>query len=264
MSEPSYQAPPPPSTPPSAAAPPKKKGLSPLAWVGIGCGALVVLGLIAMAVAVSLGVSWLGGKAKEFEENPAMASAKMLVRINPEIELVDSDDAAGTLTIRNKKTGELVTVGLDEIEQGRITFESDGETITMGLEEGDDGEGAFTVRDREGKTRFRVGAGGESELPDWVPRYRETQAEGTYISTSNGSVQGGFTFSTGDSPDDVLDYFRVHFEREGFEITGTNTFSTGDHRGGTLSARSGDRSLDLYVMSEGRGSRGTVTFAEKP
>ena len=86
---PSYQ---PAATPPPPA-PAKKKGLPPLAWVGIGCGALVVIALIVFAVG-----SWLVAKkvrdvAGEFEANPAMAG---LARNSAALFAVKAGTAAAT------------------------------------------------------------------------------------------------------------------------------------------------------------------------
>lgn len=262
MSEPSY-TPPPYTPPPPPAAAPAKKGLSPLAWVGIGCAALVVLSLIAMAVLFAMGVSWIGGKAREFEENPAMASAKLMVRMNPELELVEADDEAGTLTVRNKETGEVVTVGLDEIEEGRIRFESGGETITMGMEEGEDGEGAFTVRDSEGEASFRVGAGGEDQIPSWVPRYEDVEIQGTFHSQSADETTGSFSFKTSDSVEQVMDHYAEAFEGAGLSESGRNTYQSGGTRGGMLTGESRGRTVSLMISSEGGTTTVVVTYNEK-
>lgn len=258
MTDPSVHTPPPP-----AGAAPKKKGLSPLAWVGIGCGGLLLLAVIAFAIAGAVGLSWLTGKAKEFEDNPAMASAKMMVRMNPELELVEADDEAGTLTIRNKETGEVMTVGLDEIEEGRIRFESeDGEEITLGMEEGEEGEGAFTVTDEEGNTRMRIGAGGEEDIPEWVPRYEGAEPQGTYFSQTDGEVSGGFSFETGDSVDDVLAYFAEAFAEAGLEETGRSSSQVGEGRYGTINGEGGGRTVGVMATSEGETTQVVVSYSE--
>lgn len=260
MTDPSVHTPP----PPPAGATPKKKGLSPLAWVGIGCGGLLLLAIIAFVIAGAIGLSWLGGKAKEFEDNPAMASAKMMVRMNPELELVEADDEAGTLTIRNKETGEVMTVGLDEIEEGRIRFESeDGEEITIGMEEGEEGEGAFTVRDESGNTRMRIGAGGEQDIPVWVPRYEGAEAQGTYFSESGGEISGGFSFESGDSVDEVLANFAEAFEDAGLQETGRSSSQVGEGRYGNLNAEGGGRTVGVMATSEGETTQVVVTYSER-
>lgn len=260
----SQTPPPPPAGGPSYSAPPpapaKKKGLSPLAWVGIGCGVIVILGILAMVVAGALGLRWLGGKAKEFEANPTMAAAKLVVKANPEIELVSEDDDAGTLTVRNKKTGEVVTVDLDDIRNGQISFESDGEKTTMGVEKGEDGEGALTVRGADGKPRFRVGAGGEENLPDWLPRYQGVEIQGTLYSASGGKVNGGYNFQTTDPVDDVLAYFHDELEDAGMTETSNSTTTSGSSRYSNVSYEGDGRTVNLTVISDGDTTNVTVSF----
>jgi VCBS repeat-containing protein len=258
------QTPPPPPTggPAYGAAPPspgKKKGLSPLAWVGIGCGVIVVLGLIVMVVAGALGMRWLGGKAKEFEANPGLAAAKLVISVNPELELVDTDEDAGTLTVRNTKTGEIMKATFDE--NGKVTFESNGETTSFGMEKGDDGEGAFTVRGADGKTRLRVGAGGEEDLPGWLPRYEGVTPQGTYFSASGGTVNGGYSFETADSVDDVIGYFRDELEDAGMTETGNSNTTSGSSRFSNVSYEGDGRTVTLVVTSDGDETNVIVSYS---
>lgn len=240
----------------------EKKGLSPLAWVGIGCGTLVVLFFAGCVVAGYMGMAWLGGIVGEFEDNPAMASAKMIVRTNPELELVSSDDEAGTLTIRNRETGETVTVDLQQIEEGRIRFESADEEITLGVESGEEGEGGFTVEDKEGETRFRVGAGGDADIPDWVPRYPDVQPSGTSLMRSGDELNGGFTLETEDSVEDVIAHYREALEEAGFTESSYTTSQSGDRRNANLVAESGDRQVGIMASSDADTTQVVVTFSE--
>jgi hypothetical protein len=97
----SSPVPPPPGSPQAP-----KKGLSPLAWVGIGCAVLFVLGLLVLGGIVGVGGYFAKKAAAKFEKNPTMAAAEMVVRLNPDLELVSSDEKTNTLTIKDKKTGE--------------------------------------------------------------------------------------------------------------------------------------------------------------
>ncbi len=107
----------PPSQPqdPAPAAPPEaKKGLSPLAWVLIILGVVFVL-MMGACVACGLVVTQAARElASDFEANPAKAMAELAVRANPDIELVESDDDAGTMTVRNTETGEELTLNFED------------------------------------------------------------------------------------------------------------------------------------------------------
>jgi len=281
MSDDSYQSPPPPPpptagapqgatpTPPSAPGPapaPKKKGLPALAWVAIGCGGILLVVLLAFVIVGG----WLFGKAKDtakdFQDNPAMASAKMIVKLNPEWELVDSDDEAGTLTVRDKKTGEETTVSLQDVEDGKISFKQGDEEVSVGMEKDDKGGGAFTVRDKDGKTRLRVGSGGGDELPGWIPKYPGTEPEGTFLSSSDQQTNGGFGYKTGDDPDDVIAFYKDALEGDGFEITGNNTWQSGDTKSASINAKAEGRTIQVMVIGDGQSdhqNQVTVTFSDK-
>lgn len=88
--------------------PPQKKGLGPLAWLGIGCGALIVIVLIIVVVA---GV-WLGPKAKQFAEemqkNPTRGAANITIATG-QFEMQQEDDVNKRYTVRQKSNGQLMT-----------------------------------------------------------------------------------------------------------------------------------------------------------
>ena len=90
---------------------PQKKGLGALAWIGIGCGGIVVLGIIGMVV-----FGWLyGGKIKQFAEdaqkNPTRTTATAMVTMSGgQFEMVAEDDANTRDTVKEKKSGALTTI----------------------------------------------------------------------------------------------------------------------------------------------------------
>jgi hypothetical protein len=91
--------------------PPQKKGLGPVAWIGIGCGSLVLIGIIVFAVIAMV----VGPKVKKFAEdaqaNPTKAMANMMVTASVgQIEMIAEDDANKRYTIRQKADGKLTTV----------------------------------------------------------------------------------------------------------------------------------------------------------
>lgn len=112
-------------TPPS-----QKKGLSPLAWVGIGCGSLTVIGVIAVMVIAA----YLGPKAKKFademQKNPARATASMMVSASMgTMEMIAEDDAAKRYTIREKQSRKLTTVYWDAKTNAPAVIEGDFSAI---------------------------------------------------------------------------------------------------------------------------------------
>lgn len=251
-----------PGAPPAAGTEKKKEGLSTIAWIGIGCGVLIVVMFAGCVAMGAMGLSWLRGRVAEFEADPAMASARIVVQTNPELELVASDDEARTLTVRNRETGETVTVDLQDIQQGRIRFESGDEEITMGFEEGAaEGEGSFAIRKKAGDTQFQVGAGGEENIPEWVPRYPDVAPAGTYFSRSGGEIAGGFTLETEDSLDDVIAFYAEALEDAGFTETSRTTSEVQGSRHASLSAESEGRTVSVVTSSQGAATQVVVTFS---
>lgn len=229
-----YIPPPPPSAaptpaPPAAPTPAKKEGLPPLAWVGIGCGALLLIALIVFAA----GTWFVAEKARDFaasvEENP-MAAVEMAIRLNPDLEVVESDEAKGTITVRNKETGEEITVNLDEFKEGRLsvlTGEGEESSIQVGQREG----GIEITSEKDGQTsRLRIGAGSE-DVPDWVPKYPGSQPTGTYIATTAEGTSGTFGLTTSDAPEEVIEWYADELEDLGLTVE-RSTFATPVSRGG--------------------------------
>ncbi len=256
------QTPPPPPGGGSAYTPgtaPQKKGLSPLAWVGIGCGVILLIGIVVAGVLGWFAVS----KAKEFAENPEMNAAKLIVRANPDVELVESDDEAGTLTIRNVETGEVTTVDVSEVKEGRLRFtDEEGQEVSMGVEEGEDGQGAFTLRDREGNETFRVGSGGEENIPEWVPRYEGVTVEGTMMNRTAEETSGAFNFETEDSVDTVLEHYKEALEQEGLTLTGQSDNRAGNGRFANLTFEADGRTVNVVVTTDGGLTNTVVTYSE--
>src|SRR5687768_8244029 len=102
---------------PNSAPPDLPKKTNPLVWILAGVlGLFVLIAIVAIA-----GGLFLAKKASDMTANPGLSAVKLMVAANPDVEVVSSDEAKGTITIREKKTGKVVTVNFDEIEDGRIT-----------------------------------------------------------------------------------------------------------------------------------------------
>lgn len=235
--------------------PPPKKGLSPLAWVGIGCGVILVLCMIVFGVLTF----WVKNKVQEFGENPEMAAAELIVRANPDVEMVSKDEDAKTITLRDKKTNEEMTISLSDIKDGKIEFNTDKGTATFGQE-------GITVTDEKGQTSTFSGATGEpKDLPDWIPAYPGGKTEGSYVANTPEGRSGAFQMTTSDALDKVLEHYESELKGAGFSVQ-KSTYTSGAAAGGSVTGTTdGDKRTISAILSvaEGGGTQAMVTYNEK-
>jgi hypothetical protein len=110
--------------------PPPKKGLGPLAWVGIGCGSLIVIGVIVMVVFGAMFGSKLQEFGEEAQKNPTRAAASVAVKFSGgQLELVAEDDVNKRYTLKDKKSGELTTIYWDAQKNAAVTIKGDFSAI---------------------------------------------------------------------------------------------------------------------------------------
>lgn len=200
----------------------QKKGLPIWAWFGIGCAVLLVVALVAALLAGM----FLFNKGKDFvhemEANPEMTVARGLVKASPDYEEVEVDPEAGTITVRNKKTGEVFTANVSELKSGRFVLTGeDGEAlITTGVSDDDEGSGAFEVK-TGGKT-VAFGGGDAEAVPDWVPTLPDTEIQPLFSMKSDGMLRGSIKFDTDLTLEEVTTHFQTAMESAGFDLSTTS------------------------------------------
>ena len=202
MSEP--QSPPPPPTPPQTPPQAQKKGLSPIAWILIGCGGLLLIGLLGMG-ACSF---FVANKVKDFADNPAKNAAEMIVWANPDLEMVGTDDEAETITIRSKETGEEMTFDWSEIQDGNFSVSSGEGEFRVDASGGEDGA-VVTMKGKDGETTQVFGGGSEADIPAWIPMASgATDVQSTFSMRNENQTSGAFTYKTSASIADVVGVLR--------------------------------------------------------
>ena len=235
----------------------KKKGLSPLAWVGIGCGVLILIAFVVMSAGL-----WFGGKmvknvVEDLEDNPAKTIAKGIVMANPELELVETDDDAGTITIRVKETGEVATFDYSQIQEGKLSFESSEGKMTFDTS-GDEEGAIFTVESDEGTATWGAG-----QKPEWIPDYPGAEeVQVAYIQEMGETSGGAFSFSTADSAADVLAFYSQELEAAGFAVQENTSTSGGEIQSAILIAKdeAGNRYAQITVTPTAEATQVAVTF----
>jgi hypothetical protein len=229
--------------------------MGPLGWIAIGCGVILVFCVIAFGVFgyfVKRGVD-------KFKQNPAKTAAEFMVRANPDLELVSTDDKAGTLTVHNKKTNETVTMNFDDIKNGKFKVTSDKGTATF-----DGSGGGIKVTDEKGQTAT-FGGGGPQNLPSWLPVYPGAASQNALASTTNEGRSGGFTLTTKDTIEQVANYYETQLKAAGLKVE-KNMMSANDKTsGGTVSGSSDDkkRTAAVILSTSDAGTQAMVSYEEK-
>ena len=242
---------------------PERKGLHPLAWVGIGCGVLMVIVIAVMMVGGFFLARTVKNVAEDFEDNPGLAAAKLIVKASPELEEVDVDEDAGTMTVRNTKTGELITVNFDDIKEGRFSWTADGEEVTVDVSDAEDGTVKIESSDGDGFA-ITTGAAVSEEIPDWVPVYPGSEPANRGTMKTNDSVNGNFTLGTDDAVADVLEFYRENLKSIGFQVT-VNTYSGGDNEGAMINSvqEAENRTVIIVIGSDDGSTTVNVTYSSK-
>lgn len=245
---------------------PQKKKLGPLAWVLIGCLGIVILAGAAMLVGGFFVAKKVKDVAADYKENPARAAAEMVVRVNPDLELVETDDEAQTMTIRNKETGEVFTADWSAIKEGKFRMEADGKQVTFDAKEATTGEGRgmISVTDESGDESVVIGGGDASALPAWFPPYPgASEAGSTYTSKTATELTGMFTFTTDDGVAEVMDYYRDELTDLGFELS-ENTFTSDEVEGGSLTGEGeAGRTVNVGLTRQDGVTQVGVNYTER-
>lgn len=248
-----------PPYPPPSGVPAPRKGMGPLGWIAIGCGAIALIGFLALAVG---GYLFKKKVVDPLQENPTMAAAEMIVRMTPDLELVSSDPEKGTMTIKNTKTGETVTMNAEEIKEGKLSFETaEGTTEIDASQAGE--TGSIKVSGADGG---EVTWGGEApkNLPDWVPVVAGSAVQGAMDATNDEGRTASFTLSTDESLDTVVDFYETKLEAAGLKVT-KNTMDMNGERSATVSGTSEDekRTVVAFIGVQDGKTQANVNFTEK-
>ncbi|HTS65598.1 MAG TPA: zinc ribbon domain-containing protein [Candidatus Acidoferrales bacterium] len=231
---------PPQMAPPSpvvAAAAPAPRKTSPIVWILVAVGAIFVLCIV--------GVIGVGMYVAHLARNPGVALARLITAANPDAEVVSTDNRANTITIRNRKTGEEVTMSFDDVKNGRFKMSAIG---------------------KHGEVANVEIGGGPGKMPSWVPEYPGSKVQGNFTAQGDdgtGRGAGGIvTFESSDPPSKVMDYYEDKVKSMSMKVT--STFAGTD--GGIMIAADPDDKRTLQVTvgkSSDGGSTIGLTFGEK-
>lgn len=266
-----------------AAPPSSGSGLKIFLWIlGIFAGlvVLVILGFVGLGFFVFHKAKQAGLDSDLMKKNPALAVAKMAVTANPDTDLISSNDDAGTIVVKDKKTGKVVTMKFDPEKKSMVLVDENGKTASMQL---DTSKSSLVVTDEQGKTStisangqtgtiqvngadgstVKMGANAD-KAPAWVPVYPGATPQSTYSATSARQQGGTYTFVTADTPDKILTYYENALKAGGMRTSNTLSTTNGKVTGFVSGSAAGDkRSVMVTVSGETDGSHVAVVFSNK-
>jgi hypothetical protein len=230
--------------------PPQVKKTSPWIWILGGLAVFCFLVLAMCGVAGYMGVRFL--KNSGFDKNPAIAMVKMATALNPDLDLVTSDEAGGTVTMRDRKTGKTVTYRYDADRKTLEIVGDNGEHVVVN----GSGQGTATVETND--STVRIGSG---TAPAWVPSYPGSTPKIHYSANGNGGQSSSMSFETSDAGAKVIQYYEDKLKGDGFEVRVLS--SNGDVS--VLNAEDSDkqRNVILTVSKSGSGSNVTLMAVQK-
>ncbi len=214
------------------AAAPVKRGISPIVWILVAIAGIVVLCIIGVGVA-----------ALYVAKNPGLVMAKLITAANPDAEVLSTDLGSQTVRIRDRKTGEEVTLSFDDVKQGKLRISGRGKNGEVGS--------------------LEIGGGGK--LPSWVPAYPGAKAQGNLTAKgedANGIGEGGvITFTTPDPPSKVTAYYEAKFKELGMTVEIAQVSDSG----GMVTGKDPDDKRSLSVMVGGGSGETslTITYGRK-
>lgn len=214
---------------------PGKKSVHPLVWIGGGCGIVALI----LVLLLFIGGMMLSRKASEFiaefEQDPERASAELIVRMNPDLELVETLEEEGKMTVRVRSEDKTVTVSYGQLQDGVFTVESeDGEFFTMDL-----GQEDFDLETLPAEMRELVYPGATAQGGSFQAETHEGRSQLVNLQTD-------------DDFDTVVEFYEQKFEE--FRSRESQVFSFGDQKTGKFSGRQGNMEVSVAIRAETDGS----------
>lgn len=241
---------------PPAAQPQKKTSI----WVWIVGGIVVFLFAIMLTCSVGGYLLYRGVKSAGFDselmsKNPGLAMAKMVTAMNKDYETVKTNDREGTITVREKSTGKLITMKFDPDTKKMVIVTDDGKQSSVTI-----GENGVSATSSDGSS-VKFGQAVGNTAPSWVPIYPGSSPQGTMSSTNAEGSQNTFTFKSKDDAAKIIAFYSDQLKTAGFSINMT----TNTGQGGMVQAadEGKKRTIIVTVGTSADGTETGVTSIEK-
>jgi hypothetical protein len=241
---------------PPEAQPQKKTSI--WVWILGGLAVFFFLILATCGVAAYMGMRMIksaGFDSELMQKNPGLAMAKMVSAMNPDFETVKNNDREGTITVREKSTGKVMTLKFDPGTKKMVIVTDDGKQSSVTI-----GENGVSATSSDGSS-VKFGQAVGNTAPSWVPVYPGSSPQGTMSSTSAEGSQNTFTFKSKDPAAKIIGYYSDQLKAAGFAINMT----TNTTEGGMVQATNEGKkqTISVIVGSSSDGTETAITAIEK-
>jgi hypothetical protein len=207
-------------------------------------------------------------------KNPQMAMFELAAAVHPDIQIVSKDEDAGKITLRNKKTGEVVTLDLNELSSDKMGQAM--ERLARGMKPA--ARAVQTEEESEPEPvrpapRSQVVETGPSaaqssalaatvkKFPDFIATYRGAKTLDATINTVSGNVFGNYSFATSDAPETVTGFYEQKLTDAGFTILTKQSGSNANGSTAMLVAQLTDPQTSVTCEAEIDDSQTHVTVS---
>ena len=193
--------------------PSQQKKTNIVVWVLLGIAGLIIAGLLIVAATTFYFVKKVAGSG-----NPAIAIAKVITTLNPDLEVISMD--GDTVRVRLKSTGQETEINIGDIKRGKIDIKSpDG----------------------------RVVIGGKARMPEWLPKYPGMEGDPVTQVESLEKGKGTIVFHTPDKVDKVATWYEQTLKDGGFTVERKVNLSE-EKNVAVLKAESGAKEVVVTVV----------------
>jgi hypothetical protein len=181
----------------------------------------------------------------------------MIAGINPNLEVLDVNEAKGTIKVRDKNSSKTFYLNLNDAKRGKIEIvDEDGKGIRI-THDGTAGRVEVTGENGE---KDVITTGNAAPPGGWIPAYPGAKALASVNADKNGTQSGVYTFETGDSAEQVLDFYKSKLKANGFAISNETTIA---NQMQSMQLAKGDQVVNIEVTHQGAKTNAAVTYGEK-
>jgi hypothetical protein len=202
--------------------------------------------------------------SEEAQRNPQLAAISLAASLHPNIEIVSKDEATGKITLRNKRTGQVVTLdthnlasgsanrALEQFSRGLNVPSATESSVARETEPAPPAAEPAPAEEKPAEAaispaRAAAQAAVMKKFPDFLPAYDGAKTLDNTINNFGGNTVGSYRFETSDLPETVADFYEKKFTDAGLTIL-------------TRQSGSNDNGATVALIAQQVGSQTTVSF----